>query len=66
MMDDESVSNVFDMLFQQEWFVDDWILSVIDLMNMPLDKEKVKALPLEKKIELMDFMAANLPDPEEN
>lgn len=52
-------------LFQQEWFVEDWIFSVIDLMRLPIDKESIKKLSMKEKTELMDAMGAALPDPEE-
>lgn len=63
MMEEEI--NPIGWLFQQEWFVEDWIFSVIDLMNLPFDKERIKKLSMEAKIEIMDAMGAALPDPEE-
>lgn len=65
MMEEAEVDRMLNKTLEPEWFVDAWIFSVIDLMRLPLDKEKVKKLSLEKKIELMDFMAKKLPDPED-
>ena len=49
-----------------EWMVGAWLFTVIDMMNLPIDKLKLKRLPLDEKIKMRDEMAALLPDPEED
>ncbi len=64
-MNDEYVDHILDKMLDTEWFLDGWLLSFAYRFSLPINKEALRKMPVEKKRELVDELAAALPDPEE-